>query len=62
MELGGCVGDGDERYHDEIGTDFGLTSVHDAGMPSLDCTTDSILHLSWYAGLLCLCSFGWRLH
>ena len=42
MELGGCVGDGDERYHDEIGIDFGLTLMHDAGMPLLDCTADII--------------------
>ena len=25
VELGWCVGDEDERYHDEIGIDFGLT-------------------------------------
>ena len=45
MEVGWGIGDGGERYHDEIGVDFDLTSVHDAGLSLLDCTANSILRL-----------------
>ena len=62
MELGWGVGDGCERYHDEVGVDFDLVFLHEAG-----CLCVTVLPRVYFVALgmqVCfyLGSFGWRLH
>ena len=48
------------RYYDELGIDLGRTLMHDAGMPLIHCTADSIvcdIQVCFVLGLI-----DWRLH
>ena len=64
MELGGGVGDGDERHHDEVWIGFALRcrwAMHADVDLLVNCTANSRREVLTCLVLFCLASFGWRL-
>ena len=49
VQLGGSVGDGDERHHDEVWIGFALRcrcAMHNGDNVLVDCTADSVFRSS----------------